>query len=64
MVSRTLWDLGSNRVLIMEEFTKDNNLVSRYVTYKMEGVGSNKFSAVAIINNDFSYLDLLTLLMK
>ena len=35
---RTLWDKGSNRVLVRDQFAIDNKLVSRDVTYKMEVV--------------------------
>ena len=54
--SRTIWDRGSNRVLIREEFAEDNNLVSRDVTYKMEVVGSKTFE---IVHNKIYLLDLV-----
>jgi hypothetical protein len=37
--ARVLWDRGSNRVLIREEFAKNQNLVSRPITYQMITVG-------------------------
>ena len=43
---RTLWDKGSNRVLIRDSFTLENNLVSKEVTYKMEVFGSNEVRVV------------------
>ena len=54
--SRTLWDKGSNRVLIREDFAKDNNLVSREVTYKMEVVGSEEHK---IVHSNIYLLDLV-----
>ena len=55
-LSRSLWDKGSNRVLIREAFAEANNLVSRDVTYKMEVVGGNSFE---IIHSKIYLLDLL-----
>ena len=37
---RVLWDKGSNRVLVREEFAKANKLVCKQVTYTMVTVGS------------------------
>ena len=37
---RTLWDKGSNRVLIREDFAVSNNLLSKQVTFKIKVVGS------------------------
>ena len=37
-LSRTLWDKGSNRVLVRNQFAIENKLVSRDVTYRMEVV--------------------------
>ena len=37
--ARVLWDRGSNRVLIREEFAKANRLMSKRVTYNMDTVG-------------------------
>ena len=39
--ARVLWDHGSNRVLIRDDFAKANKLVKREVTYSMETVGGD-----------------------
>ena len=42
MPARVLWDTGSNRVLIRDEFAKANKLISKEVTYNMETEGDQK----------------------
>ena len=42
--ARALWDRGSNRVLIREEFAKEQNLVSMPVTYQIVTVGEHAAS--------------------
>ena len=42
--ARVLWDRGSNRVLIREEFAKEQKLVSKPITYQMETVGDQPAS--------------------
>ena len=44
VTARTLWDRGSNRVLIRENFAKEQNLISKPVTYQMETVGDQPVS--------------------
>ena len=53
---RAMWDKGSNRVLIREDFAKQNNLLSREVTYKMEVVGSEEHK---IVHSNIYLLDLV-----
>ena len=53
---RTLWDKGSNRVLVREEFAKENKLVSREVTYMMEVVGGEEHK---IVHSNIYLLDLV-----
>jgi hypothetical protein len=40
--ARVLWDRGSNRVLIREEYAKSHKLVSKQVTYQKETVGAEQ----------------------
>ena len=42
MPARVLWDKGSNRVLIRDEFAKATKLISKEVTYNMETVGDQE----------------------
>ena len=44
--ARTMWDRGSNRVLIREQYAEDNRLISREVTYSMETVGNQELQLV------------------
>ena len=37
--TRVFWDRGSNRVLIREDYAKENKLISKRVTYQIEVVG-------------------------
>ena len=55
-VSRTLWDKGSNRVLVREQFAIENRLISRDVTYKMEVVTGEE---AQIVHSKLYLLDLL-----
>ena len=55
VVARTLWDKGSNRVLVREQFAVENNLVSRNVTYRMEVVAGKE---AQIVHSKLYLLDL------
>ena len=53
--TRTLWDKGSNRVLVREQFAVENQLISRDVTYRMEVVAGE---AAQIVHSKLYLLDL------
>ena len=53
--ARTLWDKGSNRVLVREQFAFENNLVSRDVTYRMEVVAGEE---AQIVNSKLYLIEL------
>ena len=54
--TRVMWDRGSNRVLIREEYAKDNRLISKEVTYSMETVGSQD---IQMVNSHIYLLDMV-----
>ena len=50
--ARALWDDGSNRVLVNNDFARENNLKSRDASVTMKVVGSEKTSKVKIYELD------------
>ena len=49
---RTIWDDGSNRVLVNNDFARENNLKSRDASVTMKVVGAEKTSKVKIYEMD------------
>ena len=50
--ARTLWDDGSNRVLVNNDFARENNLKSKDASVTMKVVGAEKTSKVKIYELD------------